>query len=83
MESSICTVCTISDFFWSVNCENLVYKLRVTIYKLHHHACQDTQTLCILECIFGKFNYNFPVLFLTLFLSGLQIVQVTFLVPFC
>ena len=64
-------------FFWSVNCENLIYKLCITFWK-----CQDTQTLFILECIFGKFNSNFPVLFLTLLLSGPQIVQVTSLVPF-
>ena len=65
-------------FFWSLNWENLVYKLWITFWK-----CQDTQTLFILECILGKFNSNFPALFLTLFLSDLQIVQVTFLVPFC
>ena len=66
------------NFFWSVNCENLVYKLCITFWR-----CQDIQTLFILECIFGKFNCNFPLFFLTLFLSGLQIVQVTFVVLFC
>ena len=65
-------------FFWSVNCENLVHKLCITFWK-----CQDIQTLFILECVFGKFNSKFSVLFLTLLLSTLQIVQVTFLVPFC
>ena len=44
MESSICTVFTISDFSWSVNCKNLVYKLCIAFWK-----CQDTQTLFILE----------------------------------
>ena len=73
MESSICTVCIISDFCWFVNSENLVYKLCITFWK-----CEDTQTLFVLECIFGKFNSNFPVRVLTLFLSGLKIVQAVF-----
>ena len=41
-----CTVCTISDFFFSFNCTNLVYKLCIT-----YMMCQDTQTLFILECV--------------------------------
>ena len=65
-------------FFWSVNCENIVHKLCNTFWK-----CQHTQTLLILECIFGKFDSNFSALFLTLLLSGLQILQVIFLVLFC
>ena len=78
MESSICTVCTISEFF-------LVCKLWKSSLQIMHYILEvkDIQTLFILECIFGKFNCNFPLFFLTLFLSGLQIVQVTFLVLFC
>ena len=34
--------------------------------------------MIILECIYGKLTSSFPVLFFTLFLPGVQIVQVTF-----
>ena len=34
MESSICTICTYSDFFWSVNCAILVWKLCLFDYEL-------------------------------------------------
>ena len=35
-----------SDFFWSVNCTNLVCKLDITFWK-----CQDIQKLFILEIL--------------------------------
>ena len=46
MESSICTLCTISDFFWLVNCTNQGCKLSITCYKY-----QDAQKLFILDFI--------------------------------
>ena len=127
MECSIRTLCTFSDFFWSVSCTNLVFKLFIIFLK-----CQDNKhslywsvlvladieklfsTICYflsyfcwsVNCIsrvskfhnfswhafkprqglylrtfsiaiYGKLNFNFPVLFLAFFIA-----HVTFLVTF-
>ena len=77
MEISICTICTI--YFFS---GLLIVKIWSINYALHFGNVNITKTLFILGYGFGKFNSNFPVLFLTLILSDLQIVQVMFLVPF-
>ena len=62
MESSICAVCILPDFFWSARCTNLVYNyvLRFGSVKIHRHCLYWSYlVLAYMEILFSMICCHF------------------------